>query len=337
MELFCHTPGGGYGITVARGAIRNASSMANLDRKVLVVTDDGIPSGYSDAVLSQCREGHRFVFPQGEKNKNLETFAAILSEMLRLGFTRSDAVVAVGGGVTGDIAGFAAASYMRGIDFINIPTTLLSQLDSSVGGKTGIDFGGIKNSVGAFHNPVRVIIDPDCLETLDGRLIHEGLAEAIKMAATSDAELFSLIAGSRDLKADIEAIITTALRIKIDVVERDPEEKGLRKVLNFGHTIGHAIEAAAGGKYYHGECVAMGMPCLASPAAAAQIREVLEKYSLPSRSPFAPSVLEPYILHDKKMASGKITVVYVDKIGSFEFRQAGAEELKCYIENNLEK
>ena len=337
MELYCHTPEGGYGITVARGAIRDAASLADLNRKVLVVTDDGIHSAYSDAVLSQCREGYRFVFPHGEKSKNLDTFAAILSEMRRLGFTRSDAVVAVGGGVTGDIAGFAAASYMRGIDFINIPTTLLSQLDSSVGGKTGIDFGGIKNSVGAFYNPVRVIIDPDTLETLDARLLHEGLAEAVKMAATSDPSLFALIAGSCDLGADIEAIIAAALRIKIDVVEHDPEEKGLRRVLNFGHTIGHAIEAAAGGKYYHGECVAMGMPCMASPEAARQIREVLEKYGLSSRSPFPYSALEPYILHDKKMASGKVTVVFVDSIGSFEFRQAGPEELKCYIENNLEK
>lgn len=337
MELFCHTPAGGYGITVERGAIGKAAQLADLDRKVLVVTDTGVPPAYSDAVLSQCPDGHRFVIGKGEKHKNVSTWESILEEMLRLGFTRKDAVVAVGGGVVGDIAGFAAATYMRGIDFINIPTTLLSQVDSSVGGKTGINCGGVKNSVGAFHYPVRVIIDPDCLSTLDGRLVSEGLAEAIKMAATSDAALFEKIEKSRNLAEDLEDIIASALRIKINVVEQDPGEKGLRKVLNFGHTIGHAIEAAALDEYFHGECVAMGMPCMASPKAAGRIVKLLEKYNLPTRIPFAPETLMPYILHDKKMASGKVTVVYVDKIGSFEFRQAGPEELKCYMDNYLEK
>lgn len=334
MELFCHTPTGGYGITVERGAIGKVAQLADLDRKVLVVTDSGVPAAYSDAILAQCPDGHKFVFGQGERNKNLKTYSSILEEMLRLGFTRRDAVVAVGGGVAGDIAGFAAATYMRGIDFINIPTTLLSQVDSSVGGKTGIDFGGVKNPVGAFHYPVRVIIDPDCLATLDDRLLREGLAEAIKMAATSDSSLFERIAASRDLAKDLEEIIVSALSIKIDVVEQDPSERGLRKVLNFGHTVGHAIEAAADGKYFHGECVAMGMSCMASPEAAARIVKVLEKYNLPTRIPFAPETLMPFILHDKKMVSDKVTVVYVDKIGSFEFRQAGIGELKCYIENN---
>lgn len=318
-------------ITLERGSIGRAGQLADLDRNVLVVTDDGVPQKYADAVISQCRRGFRFTVPQGERSKSLENYAGILRELLGKGFTRSDAVVAVGGGVTGDLAGFAAATYMRGIDFINIPTTLLSQIDSSIGGKTAIDLCGVKNPVGAFHQPRRVIIDPDCLRTLPRRQLHAGLAEAIKMAATCSESLFSRIEGCDCLEEEIESIISEALLIKKGIVDEDPRENGVRRVLNFGHTIGHAIEAASDGKYLHGECVAMGMPCMASDEAAGRIEAVLAKYSLPSRSPLEPDELMPFILHDKKMASGKVTVVCVDKIGSFEFRQAGAEELECYI------
>ena len=337
MEIDCNTQQDSYTITVERDAIWRAGQLADLDRKVLVVTDDGVPQAYADAILSQCSEGYIYVIPQGEASKNTEAFTEILKELLDKGFTRSDAVVAVGGGVVGDLAGFAAACSMRGIDFINVPTTLLSQIDSSIGGKTGIDFGGIKNSVGAFHQPSQVIIDPCCLRTLPLREENAGLAEAIKMAATCSESLFCKIESCGCLEEDFEEIITGALLIKKWIVEQDPLEKGLRRVLNFGHTVGHAIEATSEGKYLHGECVAMGMPCFASDGAAERIRAVLEWNGLPSRCPLKPAVLIPYILHDKKMAAGKVTVVYVDKIGSFEFRQAGVAELESYILKNIEK
>ena len=332
MNLSCRTSQGSYEIVIGRGVLHRAGTLLDLDRKVLVVTDDGVPPAYAETVLHACREGYRFVLPQGEAAKNLDNWQALLQEMLIRGFTRSDAVVAVGGGMVGDLAGFAAASYMRGIDFYNIPTTLLSQLDSSVGGKTGVDFCGVKNLVGAFKQPAAVLIDPDCLATLSPRQLHEGLAEGIKMAATSDAELFRLIAETDDLERDLEAIIAGGLRIKRDVVEADTGETGLRRVLNFGHTVGHAIEAAAGGTLYHGECVAAGMMYCCSDEARAELRAVLGKYGLPTDDPYDTDTLMSYIVHDKKMAGQKITLVYVDRIGSFELRSVPVGEVRTYID-----
>jgi 3-dehydroquinate synthase len=180
------------------------------------------------------------VIPQGEKNKNFETYKFLLEVLSENEFTRNDCIVAVGGGVVGDISGFTASTYMRGIDFYNIPTTLLSQVDSSIGGKTAIDFYGYKNTVGAFYQPKAVVIDPDVLKTLPKRQLNNGLCESIKMAATSDKELFNLIknGGAYD---NIETVIEKSLKIKKAVVENDEKEVGLRRVLNFGHTVGHAV------------------------------------------------------------------------------------------------
>lgn len=334
MILPCPTSQRDYDIHIGRGVLQQAGALLDLDRKVLVVTDDGVPPQYAETVLHACREGYRFVLPQGEASKNADNWAALLAEMAARRFTRSDAVVAVGGGVVGDLAGFAAASYMRGIDFYNIPTTLLSQLDSSVGGKTGIDFCGVKNLVGAFWQPAAVLVDPDCLATLDRRLLHEGLAEGIKMAATCDAALFRLIAETDDLACDLEDIITGGLRIKRDVVVRDTGEKGLRRVLNFGHTIGHAIESAAGGAWYHGECVAAGMRYCCSEAAWEALQPVLEKYGLPTADPFDADTLMGYVLHDKKLSGAQITLVWVEQIGSFELRTVPASEVRAFIDKH---
>ena len=333
MTLTCSTSQGSYDIVIGRGVLQKAGALLDLDRKVMVVTDDGVPAEYAETVLHACREGFRFVLPQGEASKNLDNWQALLAEMLDHAFTRGDAVVSVGGGMIGDLAGFAAASYMRGIDFYNIPTTLLSQLDSSIGGKTGVDFGGVKNVVGAFKQPAQVLVDPDCLRTLSPRQLHEGLAEGIKMAATCDAELFRLIAETDDLDRDLEAIIEGGLRIKRDVVQADTAELGLRRVLNFGHTVGHAIEAASGGALFHGECVAAGMMYFCSEQARAALKPVLEKYGLPTADPFDPDTLLSYILHDKKMGDGgEITCVRVDTIGSFVFERLSPNAIRELIQ-----
>ena len=333
MTLPCLTSQGSYDIVIGRGILHRAGSLLDLDRKVLVVTDDGVPAQYAETVLHACREGWRFVLPQGEASKNLENWQALLTAMLEHGFTRDDAVVAVGGGMVGDLAGFAAASYMRGIAFYNIPTTLLSQLDSSIGGKTGVDFAGVKNVVGAFYQPGGVLVDPDCLKTLSQRQLHEGLAEGIKMAATCDADLFRLIATTDDLERDLEKIIEGGLRIKRDVVQADTAEKGLRRVLNFGHTVGHAIEAASGGTLFHGECVAAGMMYFCSDEVRAELKPVLEKYGLPIADPFDPDTLLAYVLHDKKMGDGgEITCVQVDKVGQYSFRRLSAAAIRELIQ-----
>ena len=228
-----------YPIWIARGLLAEAGQYLNLKRRVLVVTDDGVPARYAQQLLKVCEEekgtGILLTLPQGEASKTLANFERICRVMLEHGFTRKDCVTAVGGGVIGDLAGFAAACYMRGVDFYNIPTTLLAQVDSSVGGKTAVDLGGIKNIVGAFHQPRAVLIDPEVLKTLDARQFACGAAEIIKMAATFDADLFARIEanGIRETEAQIETIIADTLRIKARVVEEDEKEQGLRKALNF--------------------------------------------------------------------------------------------------------
>ena len=332
MKLPINLGAQSYDITVERGALNKIGSIINLNRKALILTDSGVPLEYSQAVLSACREGYIYTFPQGESSKNIDTYSGVLSFMVEKAFTRSDCVVCVGGGVCGDLGGFVASTYMRGIDFYNVPTTLLSQVDSSIGGKVAIDFNGVKNIVGAFYQPKGVIIDPDTLKTLDKRQISAGLCEAIKMATTCDRELFSFIEDSDCLENDIDEIIVRALKIKRSVVEIDPTEKGLRRVLNFGHTIGHAVESQAElGSLLHGECVAIGMMPMCSDSVRARIKAVLEKYSLPTSYPMDGDSLISFIARDKKAKGNRITVIYVNEIGSFEEREIEIDEMKKYI------
>ncbi|MBO4264419.1 MAG: 3-dehydroquinate synthase [Bacteroidales bacterium] len=320
-----------YDIHIGRASLPHASRYFDLARKVLVITDEGVPPRYAQTLADSLPHASLLVLPRGEAAKSPEALSRILKTLLRLGFTRTDAIVAVGGGVVGDVSGFAAACYLRGITYYNIPTTLLSQVDSSIGGKTAINFGGVKNIVGAFHHPAGVLIDPDTLDTLDGRLFAEGLAEVVKMAATSDAELFSRIESAQDIRRDIGDIITAALRIKMAVVEADPEEKGLRAVLNFGHTVGHAVEAASGGRLYHGEAVAVGMLYMADGEARRRIRGILEKYGLPTSDDIPVETLLAYIRHDKKKSGDSVKTVRVSRIGQYSFCQTDLDGLRQRI------
>jgi 3-dehydroquinate synthase len=251
--------------------------------------------------------------------------------MLEKEFTRRDCVVAVGGGVMGDLAGFAAASYMRGVDFYNIPTTTLSQIDSSIGGKTAINLGGIKNIVGAFHQPKKVIIDPDVLDTLPLRQKANGLAEAVKMALTSDAELFAFLE-TEDPYANLDEILFRSLRIKKSVVEQDERETGLRKILNFGHTIGHGIESYEDlHGLYHGECVALGMIPMCGGEVRERILAVLKKAGLPTDLHFDADRVYEAVTHDKKADGDKIHVIYAPEIGTFEMKKVSLAEFRQTI------
>ncbi|MBO4557951.1 MAG: 3-dehydroquinate synthase [Bacteroidales bacterium] len=319
-------------IIIERGCLSRAGQLLGLKSgKALVVSDSGVPGQYPRTVaesLAGCGvEASVFTFEQGEANKNLTTYAAVMNALVERGFTRTDAVVAVGGGVVGDMAGFVAATFMRGIRFFNIPTTLLSQVDSSVGGKTAVDFGGVKNIVGAFHMPSKVLIDPDTLATLPQRQLANGLVEAIKMGATGDAELFELIERSSDAAADADEIIRRSIAFKKSVVDADPRESGLRRVLNFGHTIGHAIESVGAGRYLHGEAVALGMLPFAGPEVRGRLEAVLGKYNLPVSHSLPAAEIRALIAHDKKASGAGITVVKVDKIGTFRFETVDIEQL----------
>ena len=231
-----------YDIILKNGALENLYQFARLDRKVAVVTDSGVPAEYAQRVADQCRESTIITVPQGEASKSFKILETVLRQMLEFNMGRGDLVVAVGGGVVGDLAGFAAAIYMRGIDFINCPTTTLSMIDSSIGGKTAVDLGDTKNIVGAFWQPKLVIVDPATLSTLPRRHYINGLAEAVKAGLLADPELFAIFEKG-DIDTQISEIIYRSLRFKKNVVEQDETERGMRKALNFGHTIGHGIEA----------------------------------------------------------------------------------------------
>ena len=327
----------GYDIIIERGCAARAGEYLDLDRRVLIVTDDGVPSEYAERVAAACREPVTVTVPQGEGSKSIREFEHLLTVMLEHGFTRSDCVVAVGGGVVGDLSGFAASAYMRGVDFYNIPTTALSQIDSSIGGKTAVNLGGIKNIVGAFYQPKRVLVDPDVLRTLPHRQFAAGLGEAVKMAATSDAELFRIFEDGKALEM-LETVIERSLLIKKRVVEEDEREGDLRRVLNFGHTIGHGIEAEEElHGLYHGECVALGMLPMCSDQVRSRLKPVLEKLGLPTSYDFDTDRIIAASSHDKKSDGGGVTVVIVDEIGSFRFERTTYDGLRHRLDDYLKK
>ena len=347
MTVKVNLPSNGYDIKIERGILEKAGDELNLNRKVLIVTDDGVPSKYAETLAKGCSESVITVIKQGEESKNFDNFLLLQKVMLENGFSRKDCAIALGGGVIGDLTGFAASCFMRGIEFYNIPTTVLSQVDSSVGGKTAVDFMGVKNIVGTFYQPKNVLIDPNVLETLDKRQISAGLVEAIKMAATFDDESFLKFEEAESLEElNIEEVITKAIETKADVVEKDEKEAGLRKVLNFGHTLGHGIEASCADVrlsniwedapyekdmhkhgLLHGECVGIGMLAMCDEDVKERIEKVLIKLNLPTKAGFDFEKALDAVTHDKKQNGKAISCVYVKKIGSYEFVDMTSDEL----------
>ena len=328
MEITVRTMQGSYPIIIEHGVLNRVKELVK-DRHVFVVSDDGVPETYRKQLMSQFPEGSIHVFPNGEASKNLNTFEKILKDMLDKGVSRNDTLIALGGGVVGDLAGFAAASYMRGIKFINIPTTMLSQIDSSIGGKTAVDLAGVKNCVGAFWQPSMVIIDPDVLNTLPPRQMSNGLAEAVKMGLTGDEKLFEIFEKD-DYLCHVDEIIERSLGYKKQIVEEDERESGLRKLLNFGHSYGHGYEAHDEfGRYLHGECVAMGMmTVLENGEIRDRLEKVLLRLNLPVRGEFDSRRVLELMMHDKKSDHGKLTIVQVDEIGKGHLESWTAEEIE---------
>ena len=326
-----------YDIIIKKGALKRAGQLGNLQRKVLVVSDKGVPSRYVKMVQNQCGEGYPLVVPQGEGSKSPENWRALLSRMLELGFGRADAVAAVGGGVVGDLAGFAAASYMRGISYFQFPTTTLSQIDSSIGGKVAINLDGSKNVVGAFHQPQLVVTDPETLETLPPRQWANGLAEALKTGLVGSSDVFSIME-KEDIHENYERILYLCLRYKKGIVERDETEQGERQLLNFGHTIGHGIEAALQDadekdRLLHGECVALGMlPMLESRSLERRVRAVMRKLSLPRKYRCDKEHVLQYIQSDKKRKQDGYTIIRVKTPGKGYLETVDFEEIRLMVE-----
>mgnify|MGYP002985180335 CR=1 FL=1 len=335
MKLTMQLKSRSYDIILKAGCLANLHQFTNVaNRKVFVLTDSGVPAEYAQTVAAQCPDSTVYTIPRGEGSKCLKVYGQVLQAMLAFGMDRKDLLVSVGGGVVGDLGGFCAASYMRGIDFVNCPTTVLSQVDSSIGGKTAVDLGETKNIVGSFWQPKLVIVDPSTLATLPRRQYINGLAESVKASLLADPELFAIFEKG-DIDEQIGEIIYRSLRFKKSIVEQDETEHGVRKALNFGHTIGHGIEAVKGVKgrrtvgLYHGECVALGMlPMIESKALQKRVRAVYRRLGLPLRTAYNKDKVYAEMLHDKKAQGGQITVIKVPGLGCWRAETIPVEGLR---------
>lgn len=297
------------------------------DRTVMIASDDAVAGIYGkqlETILAQAGiRTLKFVFPHGEQSKNLKTYSNLVDAMFAGRMTRSDLIIALGGGVVGDIAGFAAATYQRGVDFIQIPTTLLAAVDSSVGGKTGVDLEGGKNQIGVFHQPIEVICDTDTLKTLPEAEYQNGCAEVIKYAMIGSEKLF-LDIDAVPVSEQYENVISKCVAMKRDFVEQDEFDLGIRMLLNFGHTIGHAIEVSSHYSIPHGKAVAIGMAVMTKAAEEMghcargsydELVLMLKQYDLPFESPYTADQLAGIMMTDKKSQGNLITLVVPEKIG----------------------
>lgn len=337
-EIAVAAPSGAYPVKIGRGLLESAAQEIRQvcpGEKMALVTDETVAPLYAASLQKQLEAlGYRvflITVPPGEGSKSLSALEKLYDALARAGFTRSDAVSALGGGVVGDLAGFAAATMLRGLPLVQIPTTLLAQLDSSVGGKTAVNLPQGKNLVGAVYQPRLVLADPDCLSTLPPRQLSVGAAEAIKMGFAADESIL------RELESDTprwETVIAAAVAAKAAVVAADEWDKGRRQILNFGHTLGHVYEAAGG--CLHGEAVAAGMMKMleleerwGEPTAALRERlaALLRRYELPAELPCGAETYRRYLPLDKKCRDGVITLVQVRRCGRTELRKMDVEAL----------
>ena len=315
--------------------------------KVMLSADNAVFALHGEAALDALKqagfETEAFVFPQGEASKTSSTLIELLNAATRFRLTRSDAMVALGGGVAGDLTGFAAAVYMRGIGYIQVPTTLLASVDSSVGGKTAVDLPAGKNLMGAFWQPKLVLCDTELQATLPEKIFTDGCAEVIKTAVLFDRELFELL-GRVGKAFDRETVIARCVSHKRDIVAEDEFDTGRRGLLNLGHTLGHAIEACSDFALSHGEAVAIGTATAARAAARAgicppelpaRIEALLETFGLPTRTDISIHRLMEPMLSDKKRSGGTVSVVVPEDIGRCSLRPMDRDTLKHFMESGL--
>lgn len=357
MKLNVNLPHHPYDIVIENGCLTQAGQwLAGLwqPQKVVIVTDNRVAALYAEKVKLSLEdagfETYVFDFLEGEASKNLKVVNKVYEFLVKVGLTRSDGIVALGGGVVGDLAGFVASTYMRGVHFVQIPTSLTAQVDSSIGGKTGVNTPCAKNMVGTFAQPDGVLIDPQVLKTLGKRELIEGMGEVVKYGLIADFELWQELTEMDGRPESIiehtESIIYHSCDVKRKVVVEDELDNGVRLYLNFGHTIGHAIEATAGyGQVMHGEAVAIGMVQISRIAEkkgliraglTEQIVTMCQKFGLPVLySPWDKEKLYQALTHDKKARGNTIKIVLVPELASARIYQVDLEEMKEYLEKEV--
>lgn len=341
-----------YGITIDEGLLADTGNIVrNLSRaeKAVVITDEHVNEIYGPVLENSLQQAgfavRRIAIVPGEKSKNLMVLGSVYEQMAEFGLTRSDLVLTLGGGVPGDLGGLAAATFLRGVTLMQLPTSLLAQIDSSVGGKVAVDLPGGKNLVGAFYQPAAVLIDPLLLATLPERFLHDGFAEAIKYGCIKSEELFVKLAAIKDdagLLAQAGEIIADCCNIKARIVERDEFDNGERMLLNFGHTIGHALEKCTGyERYTHGEAVAIGMLLLTGRTeqlgltergTTERLQAILTQFALPLETDVPVELLLEAMTADKKKKGEGITLVYLERIGCGRLLKLPFAQLRHYLE-----
>ena len=336
-----------YRVTIARGVLDAAGAIVTSSapaHRYALISDSNVAPLYAARVRRMLGEQctRVYIVPAGEKHKSRDTWSSLTDALLADEFGRDTTIIALGGGVVGDLAGFVAATYMRGVPYVQVPTTLLAMIDASIGGKTGVDTPAGKNLVGAFHQPAAVIADPDVLASLPAEHLRAGLAEAIKHGVIADVGYFeevvaaapSIASGKPAAPDALERIVAQSVAIKADVVRRDEREAGLRKTLNFGHTIGHAIELRSAYRMLHGEAVAIGMVLeskvaerlgVAEPGTSARIRAAVERTGLPVSRPSdqSPADILAATRSDKKARAGTVEYVLPARVGSMAASEGG--------------
>lgn len=341
-----------YDIEIAAGLLPQiggkVAALLPKASKAAIISDTNVAPLYAAALADSMQAAGlaviQIVVEAGEQSKNMQVLSQVLEQLAEGGLTRTDVVLTLGGGVVGDLGGFAAASFMRGVPFVQVPTSLLAQIDSSVGGKVAVDLQAGKNLAGAFYQPKAVFIDTALLATLPVRFLHDGLAEAIKYGCIKDEALFEKIAAYADdaeLLADIDKIVADCCAIKARIVEQDEFDTGLRMLLNFGHTLGHAVEQHFGySAFTHGEGVAIGMyqltlrteaMGLTAAGTAERIKGVLEKYALPLTAGVDKALLLDTMAKDKKKNGSSITLITLEKIGAGTLHKINWQQMPEYL------
>lgn len=320
-----------YDVHIEKGLLFKAHKFIEKSKELVVITDSNIPLDYIDILKSQLNVKLVVTLNPGEGLKCFDKVQEVITILQKEKLPRSITLVALGGGVIGDLTGFIASIYMRGVDFIQIPTSLLSQVDSSVGGKVGINTDYMKNAVGSFYQPKMVLIDPNTLNSLEERHFNNGMGELIKHGVIRGEGLFLDLLNNNP-KDNIEDLIYQSIIIKRDVVIQDVEDKGIRQILNFGHTIGHAIEQQSKYELLHGESIAIGMMLMAKGMNYEdKLRSIFEKYNLPTTYEYNVDELYEYIKTDKKVTSDKLNIILVEEIGNAFIKTINLNDIKSYM------
>ncbi len=324
-------PGKEYDVIIEQNLLSHIDDFIDSTREIVIITDDNIPQQYLHTIQPLLHNPLVLFVPEGESSKSMDMVKFLIDQLLENNITRKSLLIALGGGVIGDLTGFVASIYMRGVDYIQIPTTLLSQIDSSVGGKTGVNASMMKNAIGAFKQPLAVLIDSTTLKTLDSRQLNSGISEMIKYGLIASKSLYEALLNS-NIWDEIDQYIAQCITIKRDIVLKDEYDNGIRQILNYGHTIGHAIEQYSKYDLLHGEAIAIGMLKMAKTKAFySSLLTMLKKYNLPTEYEYDKDAIFNLILTDKKASKTSLNIIIVDEVGNGYIKTINILEIKSKL------